>query len=294
MASEVHFREVLAGILKPRVVGTQGHDEVNAFIKQNIPASWTVMTDRFDEATPLGVKTFENVVAYSSPNAVNYLVLAAHYDSKFFVDGDFIGATDSAVPCAMLLNLVRTLEEPLKVLQQDPNRVGLMLIFFDGEEAFQSWNAKDSLYGARHLAQRWQDEVFLPRIKLFVLLDLLGTPQPSFYNYFPATADQYEALYKAESRLRKDNYMPTPETGGMVRNPGMFFKPNTVQMGIEDDHIPFLRRGVPIVHLIPTPFPEVWHEKSDNGDCIDYDTVSNLNHIMRLYAVEYLNLPVTS
>ena len=33
----------------------------------------------------------------------------------------------------------------------------LQMVFFDGEEAFQDWTETDSLYGARHLAQQWQD-----------------------------------------------------------------------------------------------------------------------------------------
>ena len=32
------------------------------------------------------------------------------------------------------------------------------MVFFDGEEAFKEWTETDSLYGARHLAARWQDE----------------------------------------------------------------------------------------------------------------------------------------
>lgn len=33
-----------------------------------------------------------------------------------------------------------------------------MFIFFDGEEAFKSWGPKDSIYGARHLAEKWHNE----------------------------------------------------------------------------------------------------------------------------------------
>lgn len=32
--------------------------------------------------------------------------------------------------------------------------------------------------------------------------------------------------------------------------------------GIEDDHIPFLRLGVDILHIIANPFPSVWHKLS--------------------------------
>ena len=34
----------------------------------------------------------------------------------------------------------------------------LQLIFFDGEEAFKTWTATDSIYGARHLAGKWSSE----------------------------------------------------------------------------------------------------------------------------------------
>ncbi len=36
--------------------------------------------------------------------------------------------------------------------------LGLQLIFFDGEEAFERWTRADSLYGARHLASRMERE----------------------------------------------------------------------------------------------------------------------------------------
>lgn len=61
---------------------------------------------------------------------------------------------------------------------------------------------------------------------------------------------------------------------------------------IEDDHIPFLKRNVPILHIIPIPFPEVWHQKSDNGDAIDMITVENLMKIFRIFILEYLQIEV--
>lgn len=35
----------------------------------------------------------------------------------------------------------------------------MQIVFFDGEEAFVDWTKTDSLYGSRHLAKRWEDEV---------------------------------------------------------------------------------------------------------------------------------------
>ena len=31
------------------------------------------------------------------------------------------------------------------------------MVFFDGEEAFVKWSETDSLYGARHLAEKWSN-----------------------------------------------------------------------------------------------------------------------------------------
>lgn len=62
---------------------------------------------------------------------------------------------DSAVPCAIMLNIVKTTLPILKRLLEGQN-IGLMLVFFDGEEAFLNWSDGDSLYGSRHLARKWE------------------------------------------------------------------------------------------------------------------------------------------
>ena len=54
------------------------------------------------------------MVATLNPLARKRLVLAAHYDSKLISadrnHGEFVGATDSAVPCGMLLDVAFSLQ----------------------------------------------------------------------------------------------------------------------------------------------------------------------------------------
>lgn len=78
-------------------------------------AGWQVEVDAFSSPTPLGPVAFANVVATLSPEAPRRLTLACHLDSKLFPPGapPFLGATDSAVPCALLLELVRALDPQL-------------------------------------------------------------------------------------------------------------------------------------------------------------------------------------
>ena len=73
--------------------------------------------DRFPDSTPFGVKEFVNIIATLVPvgqiESDLKLVMACHYDSKYFNQQDFIGATDSSVPCAMLLDLAHNLQGSL-------------------------------------------------------------------------------------------------------------------------------------------------------------------------------------
>lgn len=91
----------------------------------------------------------------------------------------------------MLINLATVMRKELEPLRED---VDLKLFFFDGEEAFERWGPSDSIYGARHLAQVYENKIrsgsgpnHLQRIDMLVLLDLLGAANPHFYSYFRDT-----------------------------------------------------------------------------------------------------------
>ena len=73
-----------------------------------------VEEDSFTDQTPHGIKPFRNIIATHNPKACKRLVLACHYDSKYDPSGRFLGATDSAVPCAMLIEMARNLLPYLK------------------------------------------------------------------------------------------------------------------------------------------------------------------------------------
>ena len=73
---------------------------------------WSLEKDSFTSSTVIGVKEFTNIIAVHNAAARRRLVLACHYDSKLITD--FLGATDSAVPCAMLLDIARILTPMLQ------------------------------------------------------------------------------------------------------------------------------------------------------------------------------------
>ncbi|XP_060025383.1 glutaminyl-peptide cyclotransferase isoform X6 [Lagenorhynchus albirostris] len=175
----------LRPLLIERYPGSPGSYAARQHIMQRIQrlqADWVLEVDTFLSQTPYGYRSFSNIISTLNPTAKRHLVLSCHYDSKYFPHWDnrvFVGATDSAVPCAMILELARAVDKQLhslKMLNLKKARIvynlsyniadlhknisdskpdlSLQLIFFDGEEAFLHWSPQDSLYGSRHLASK--------------------------------------------------------------------------------------------------------------------------------------------
>lgn len=289
----------LRPLLVTRYPGSTGSQAVQDHIKTtlgSLGAGWEVTEDSFESQTPYGMLPFTNLIATLNPSAKRHLVLACHYDSKYYPPQwhgrEFQGATDSAVPCSMMLELARALDEELKTQKSSNTNLTLQLIFFDGEEALFQWTSTDSLYGSRHLAEKMQatphpkgarDTNQLHGIDLFVLLDLIGAPSPIFGNQFPSTTTWLTRLQDIEKRLHSMNQL--------VEHPNsvQYFWPDRPVGRILDDHIPFLNRGVRVLHLIPYPFPSVWHTFDDNEANLDRSTIQNLNKILQVFVLEYLN-----
>ncbi|VDM53963.1 unnamed protein product [Angiostrongylus costaricensis] len=269
------FKRILRPLLVPRVVGTKQHREVG------------------QQRTPNGTRTFRNLIVTKGVNAPRRLVLACHYDSKILPGEVMIAATDSAVPCAMIMDIAKSLTPYM--YGRAAMDVALQLIFFDGEEAFVDWSETDSLYGSRHLAEKWERMWYpttttttfelskeIDRMDVLMLLDLLGAPNPIISNSIGLGADRlFRYLPIIEQELRYLGCI------GAVPN---IFQPGIGYNAVEDDHIPFLRRGVPVLHLITVPFPQVWHTAGDNPSVLHYPTIFHLTSVVRVFVAKYLGI----
>lgn len=284
-----------------RVPGSANNEIVREKIISHIKDldGWTVELDAFDTDTVIGRIHFANIIATLNPLARRRLVLACHYDTKIIgpiEENTFVGATDSAVPCAMMLDLVYHLDSYLKAAKDKD--ITLQLLFFDGEEAFHAWTNTDSLYGSRHLAEKMsltrhppnsQDTTELDAIDVFVLLDLLGARNPRIMNHYQATSKHFENLQRIEGRLHSGGLLSAKHKSS---NPVFQGNSGMTYSEVQDDHIPFKQRVVPILHMITTPFPEHWHTVKDDMASIDLDTVDDLNRMLRVFVSEYLGLDI--
>lgn len=249
-----------------RVPNTIGNNKTRDYIVDILRKNdFFVEIDSFIDSTPYGPVQFSNIIGtWNKYNNTKRVIISAHYDSKLF-NFYFIGATDSIVPCGMMLDLV----EFVKIISKF--KFNIQFVFFDGEEAFVQWTRTDSTYGSRHLAAKWESENNLKNIELFILLDLIGGSNPRFYNlnvhFITGTNNKFTDIFNIQNTLTSSNY----------------FINQRVYDQIEDDHVPFQQRGVPIIHLITVPFPNVWHSASDTMNNIDWNSVKTIQLILKNY-----------
>lgn len=287
-----HLNDVLSQILVPRVVGSQGHTAVRGFIEKEMQSlGFDTEIDKFSSNVPIfGNLTFYNIIATYNSDADTFLTLGCHYDSKYFKDNpNFVGAIDSAVPCAIMMNVVKTLSSYLKTIKGRKD-IGLMLIFFDGEEAFLDWNEQDSIYGSRHLARKLSESTSMLRsnqqirnidkIEVLVLLDLVGAANSKFFNFYPNTQNLHSSLVDIERSLNKRKEL---------EGHNLMFMRKYANSYVDDDHRPFLQQNVPILHIISVPFPKQWHTADDNAENLHWPSIRNFNKVLRVFVYEYLN-----
>jgi len=305
-----------------RVPGSLGSYKVQEYIRSHFlddDDRWLFSNYSYSQDVPVkGMTEFSTLVfeekaasEATEEDDVDFLVLSAHFDSKWFPPEEgrhFIGATDSAVPCAMLLDIKDTVElflsqeEKEKEKEEDDSTVKrrrhrhrqqpekqrrhfLKFIFFDGEEAFgPEWTRADSLYGSRHLASTYRREDKLQSIGLFVLLDIIGDKDIIFHVTDSSTFSHFEELADIEERLVKLHYLHRS-----VSRRAYFSKTRTAFSAfVDDDHRPFKELKVPTLHLIALPFPSVWHKDADNVDFIDFKSTQDIACILKIFAIQYI------
>ncbi|HVC89414.1 MAG TPA: M28 family peptidase [Acidobacteriaceae bacterium] len=210
----------------PRWIGSPGHACAERFLKKQF-AKDNLEEDTFSTNTPAGVMTMHNFIVKFPGKKDGVIVLASHYETNYPLrDIHYVGANDGASTSALLIEMANYLRG--RRLDGD----SIWLVFFDGEEAIQEWSDTDSLYGSRHLAAKWDRDGTLKRIQAFLLLDMIGDKDLDIardQNSTPWLLDLVQEAAKQEG------------------DASHFFATTTA---MEDDHLPFVQRGVPSADII--------------------------------------------
>jgi Zn-dependent M28 family amino/carboxypeptidase len=201
-----------------------------------------IIEDAFKAKTPQGMIAMKNIIAKfpGKGPAHRAIAITGHFDTKYFPGRKFVGASDGGSSTGLLLELAR-------VLAHQPRIDDVYLAFFDGEEAFGEWSDTDSLYGSRHLAARWRQDGTLQRLKALINVDMIGDKNLDI-----------PRENNGDAALNKLVWNTAADLGYKA-----FFTDQ--QIGEDDDHMPFVRAGVPAIDLIDIDYPP-WHNDTDTMD----------------------------
>jgi len=229
----------------PRPAGSEANRKLQAYLKAKLKSfGCTVLEDSFVAETPLGQKPMNNIIAKLPGTSGKAVAITGHFDTKLMPFIEFVGANDGGSSTGLLLELAH-------VLAKKPHQDDIYLVWFDGEEAFVEWTETDSVYGSRHLAERWAKDGTLLKLKALINVDMTGDRELELINEVNS-AEGLRALVR--------------ETAAALGYGKQFGGP---AQPIADDHLPFVRRGVNAIDLIDFdygPGHSYWHTGQDTLD----------------------------
>jgi hypothetical protein len=257
----------------PRTAGSPGHARQLEWMESRLrPLADTVMRQPFIWRHPVdSTVTMSGVNLVASfgldPPQPRRVVLGAHFDTRPRADRDakpraratpVPGANDGGSGVAVLLEMARLLAA------SPPEETGVDLVFFDLEDA-----GTDSA-AAVTIPYALGSDAFMTRNPTYrpawgVLVDMvcdrnLSIPREA---YSQANARQLvDRVWAAADRVGAEAFL------------------DQVGNAVVDDHLAFLRAGIPMVDLIHQPFPDTWHTTEDTPAACRAESLEQVGRVL--------------
>ena len=236
----------------PRIPGSDAHAKILAWMRTELEsAGWQV---EVQQSEAMGHPIL-NLVAQRS-DAAPQIILGAHYDSRLRANRDpnpanqtqpVPGANDGASGVAVLLELARTLPK---------ESIPVELVFFDVEDngEIPGW---DWILGSTAFVQNMKTKP-----QAMILVDMVGGVNPKFYMEGNSDAKMRTSIWTTASNLGfQDSFI------------------SQVKYNILDDHIPFVKAGIPSVDIIDIDYP-YWHTLADTPEHVSADSLKMVGDVL--------------
>jgi glutaminyl-peptide cyclotransferase len=238
-----YTREVTA--FGPRYIGSENHKKLERYILDHLKGD-QVEDDAFTADTIEGKFPVRNIIAKFPGTKDGIIVIMGHYDTVYPLrNSGFVGANDGGSSTAILLEYANQLRGKKR------DGYSVWLVWTDGEEAVRKWTDTDSVYGARHLAEKWEKDGTLKKIKALMVMDMIGDADLDITRNTKGAAWLLDLIYSAAEHEGYQSHFFAQEGPD------------------EDDHIPFFNRGVPSADIIDFDYGYnnvFWHSPQDTMD----------------------------
>ena len=209
-----------------------------------------------------GVNLWATFVRNQKNGNQNRLMLGAHWDTRPISEKErdhnkqsqpTLGANDGASGVAVLLELAR-------IFALNPPPIIVDLIFFDLEDMGNIDGLKFAI-GSDQFVKK--NSFYRPSGG--VILDMVCDKN-------------LEIPKELYSKSKAKNLMDRIWRIAEKQNAEAFLKKDGTF--ISDDHLPFLKVGIPVVDLIHYPFPEYWHTTRDTLDKCSSDSLEAVGKVV--------------
>jgi Zn-dependent M28 family amino/carboxypeptidase len=239
----------------PRPAGSEANHKLQAYILEQVRVRGAqVIEDAFTAKTPRGDVAMKNILVKFPGTSGRAIAISGHFDTKLYPGRHFVGANDGGSSTGVLLELAHA-------LAGQPRMDDLYLVFFDGEEAFGEWTDTDSVYGSRHLVERWRADGTLRRLKALINVDMIGDKNLDIKQDGNSTPALRRLVWKAAADLGYQAYFLND------------------LLTTDDDHMPFIKAGVPALDVIDFNYPP-WHTDDDTLDKISGQSLDVVGTVM--------------
>ncbi len=272
-----------------RVPGSQAHEDCLAWLIQRLRQTTdTVIVQSFKAATPFGGPyDFTNVIAYYDGDADQApIMFGAHWDCRPQADEDpdpvwrnrpVMGANDGASGVAVLLEMVR-----VAALRTD--RRPFIVAFFDaedsGKQAATDFELDGWAIGSSYMATNMPAELETP--EAMILLDLVGQDEVHNKRLGTPNGSNDRLDFQIEGYSIQSAPGLVNEIWTIAESAGHSAFIRTRCSQITDDHVPFIRQGIPAIDIIDLPHPE-WHTAEDTPDCCSADSLYQVGDTLLRY-----------
>jgi glutaminyl-peptide cyclotransferase len=220
-----------------RYLGSESHKKLENYILSHLKGD-DVESDSFTADTVEGKFPVRNIIAKFPGTKDGIIVVAGHYDTNYPLrNTGYVGANDGGSSTAILLEIANQLRGKKR------DGYSVWLVWTDAEEAMKTWTATDSLYGTKHLAERWKNDGTAKKIKALMVADMIGDADLNIEEEGYSTPWLRELIFQAATQLGYQSH---------------FFGR---KIEVDDDHLPFLKIGIPSADLIDLDYgyEDVFH-----------------------------------
>jgi glutaminyl-peptide cyclotransferase len=225
----------------PRIPDSKAHQETLNYISNELKkAGWDVN----DQHLTISNKPIDNVIAeFGSKEA--WILIGAHYDTRIYADHDpnnayrlrpVPGANDGASGVSILLELARIIPNTPDLEKK------ISLVFFDAEDN-GNINGWDWIMGSNAYVDSLTDYP-----EAAIILDMVGDKDLQIYQEHNSDKNLTAQIWDTAAKLGYSNTFIAKEKYNLI-----------------DDHIAFIRAGIPAVDIIDFNYP-YWHTTDDTID----------------------------